>query len=368
MKSPDNQPAPALKELFDIARLQHIAVETAAVFPAFDARHFLERTLVEYDNLSLMQRLHRVTQSLHEFLPNDYEKTLAILRQLAPRLNNKFVTLILPHYVALYGAEHFDVSLDALKFFTCFGSSEYAVRHFLQRDLEKTLNVMTAWSMDNNEHVRRLASEGCRPRLPWSFHIEALRTNPDPVAPIIQNLMADPSLYVRKSVANHLNDIAKDNPGWVLDRLDRWDTQDANTAWIVKHGLRTLIKKGDQRALALIGATGEAAVAVANFTISPGTIRLGDEIVISFGIASKSTETQRLVIDYAIHYIKKSGLASAKVFKIKTVALSPGETLPIQRRQSIRNFTTREHYFGMHKVELIVNGKCVADSGFDLVP
>src|SRR5690606_38553575 len=141
------------------------------------------------------------------------------LYKLAPRLKSGFATLILPEYVALYGADHFDTSMAALKLFTTFGSSEFAVRHFLQRDLSRTLAVMETWAHDENEHVRRLASEGCRPRLPWSFHIKPLKLDPTPLGSILDALRDDPSLYVRRSVANNLNDITKDNPAWVLDRI-----------------------------------------------------------------------------------------------------------------------------------------------------
>jgi 3-methyladenine DNA glycosylase AlkC len=358
--------APALKEMFDANRIRHIADETAAIHSSFDVDRFLALSLPGLNSLTLMQRLRHVTESLHAVLPSDYRKTLSILRKLAPRIKHNFVTLVLPDYVGLYGLDDFDISMNALKFFTTFGSSEFAVRKFLRLDLIRTLAVMEVWSGDKNEAVRRLASEGCRPRLPWSFRLDTLVADPSPVASILENLKADPSLYVRKSVANHLNDITKDHPTWVLDRVENWPLENAHTAWIAKHALRTLIKKGNRRALAVIGAGEKPNVLVHDFSVSPRTISLGGRLTLSFRLESKSSKIQRLVVDYNIHYVKKSGETSAKVFKLKQVTLGSGESILISREQSIRDFTTRVHHAGRHEVEIMVNGECLAKGFFDL--
>lgn len=188
--------------------------------------------------------------------PKITRRRSGILRDVAPRWGEGFTALVLPDFVGLYGLEDFDRSLDALSF------SPHSVRRSLPSVNSsaaislRTLRVMTKWSRDDNEHVRRLASEGCRPRLPWSFKLRELIADPSPVAPILDKLRADPSLYVRKSVANHLNDITKDHPAWVLDRIGGWDLENKHTAWIAKRALRTMIKKGDRRALTVIGALG----------------------------------------------------------------------------------------------------------------
>jgi 3-methyladenine DNA glycosylase AlkC len=252
-----DQQSPALKEIFNTERLQHIASEMTAVYPPFEARRFLKLAQSGLADLSVMQRMARVSECLHAVLPLDYEASLQVLRALAPRLNSGFVSMCLPHYVASYGGHAFDQSMDALKYFTAFGSSEFAIRHFLRSDLERSLKLMHDWSLDDNEHVRRLASEGCRPRLPWSFRLEPIQADPTLAANILDNLKADTSPYVRKSVANHLNDITKDHPDWVLDRIEGWSLDNRHTAWIAKHALRSLIKQGNQRALAIIGASGK---------------------------------------------------------------------------------------------------------------
>ncbi|MDR0902032.1 MAG: DNA alkylation repair protein [Opitutaceae bacterium] len=360
---------PALKDtLFDAGRFQIVARETARLAPRFDAEKFLAISLDGLARLSLMQRLRRMTEALRATLPQDYRKALGILKKLAPKIGPGFVALTWPDYVAQHGRGRcdFDVSMDALKFFTTFGSSEFAVREFLRRDLRRSLAVMETWSRDTDEAVRRLASEGCRPRLPWSFRLEELVADPSPVAPILENLRADPSLYVRKSVGNHLNDITKDHPEWVLRRVGGWPLENPRTAWIVRRALRTLIKKGDRRALAVIGAGEKPRVRVGGFRVEPREVRLGGRVAFSFRLESVARKEQRLVVDYAVHYVRKNGGTSAKVFKLKELALAAGASVEITKSQRIQNFTTRAHHPGRHAIDVLVNGERLAGGWFDL--
>ena len=289
-----------------------------------------------------------------------------MLRLLAPRMQSKFATLALPDFVALYGLDDFDFSMEALKFFTTFGSSEFAVRCFLRADLHRALATMQVWAFDEDAHVRRLASEESRPRLPWSFRLDALLRDPSLTAPILHRLMADPSLYVRKSVANHLNDITKDQPDWLLAQVQSWPLDNPHTAWIARHALRTLIKKGDPSALAVIGATAEPKVRVTDFVVAPHRLRLGERLILSVTLTSEVQLPQRLVVDYIVHYVKKSGAALAKVFKLKEFTLQPCASLCIARSQTVQDFTTRVHYPGLHSVELVVNGQTLASASFHL--
>jgi 3-methyladenine DNA glycosylase AlkC len=361
-----SKPAPLLKEVFNRHRLRHIADEVAALTASFDRSLFIEHTHDGLDALSLMQRLRRVAEALHAALPLGYLEALDVLRSLAPRLNSGFVTLALPEFVALYGQCEFERSMEALAFFTTFGSSEFAVRHFLQRDLTRTLVVMERWSQNENEHIRRLASEGSRPRLPWSFRLAPLVADPGRTAAIVDRLKDDASLYVRKSVANHLNDITKDHPAYVLDLLDDWPLDSPGTAWIARHALRTLIKKGDKRALAITGAGKPAQVSVHAFKVMPAAIDLGGTVTISGTLESTSATAQKLVVDYAIHYVKQSSATSAKVFKLKTLVLEPGQSVNFVHRRLIRDFTTRRHYAGRHAIDLTINGDIHANGFFVL--
>jgi 3-methyladenine DNA glycosylase AlkC len=358
--------APALKEWFNDARYRWFATELAGLSPRFDRKRFLDLTLPGLADRSLLQRLRRTSEAIHASLPDNYRASLAILKKLAPRFDHNFVTLVLPDFVSLYGHDDFDVSMEALAFFTRFGSAEFAIREFLKRDLKRTLAVMERWSRDENEHVRRLASEGCRPRLPWSFRLEKLVADPAPVAPILENLRADPSLYVRKSVANHLNDITKDHPDWTLATLRRWTTTDPHTAWIAKRALRTLIKAGHPEALALFGVKSSAAVRLENLRLSATAIRLGDRLAFSFNLVSTSNRSQRIIADYAIHYVKKSGATARKVFKLAELDLPAKGHATLAKTQRFQNFTTRTHYAGKHRLELLINGRSCAETDFDL--
>jgi 3-methyladenine DNA glycosylase AlkC len=361
-----SEAAPALKDWFDETRFRTVAGQLATLHPRFDQKRFLRLSLAGLDGLSLLQRLRRMSESTREALPLGYGESLEVLRLLAPQIDHGFVTLFLPDFVSLYGHDDFDASMEALRFFTPFGSSEFAIREFLKRDLHRTLAVMHEWSHDSDEHVRRLASEGCRPRLPWSFRLPELIADPSPALAILENLRADSSLYVRKSVANHLNDISRDNPDITLKTLSRWDRSHVHTAWIAKRALRTLIKEGHVEALTLLGAGEKAHVRIDLFLVSPARLKSGGTLQLDLTLTSLSKKPQRLLIDYVVHYVKQSGGTSEKVFKWKELDLAPGDSLTITKRQTIRDFTTRKHYPGEHRVEVQVNGERLAEGIFEL--
>lgn len=357
----------ALKDIFDEKRFALIAKEVAAVWRPFDVERFLALGLHDHAQLSLLQRLRRVSTTLRETLPPDYPEALDILFKLAPRTERGFVSLFLPDFVGQYGRAHFELSMQALKTFTKLGSAEFAVREFLRVDLTSTLSVMRDWSLDEDEHVRRLASEGSRPRLPWSFKLQAIVDDPRLTYPILANLAQDPSLYVRKSVANHLNDVSKDHPEWLLDALATWPRDQAHPAWIVKRALRTLVKAGHPGALSQLGASDEVLLEVMLFEVSPISLSLGGRLTLSVELQSQSEKPQKLVVDYRVHYVKKSGGTSPKVFKLKELTLEPRGQVGFTRIQLIKNFSTRTHYGGLHQVELMVNGQCLARSSFEIV-
>lgn len=357
---------PALKDIFDRARIEAIAAHLADLSPAFDRARFLEAALRDLDGLALMARLGQVSEAIYLALDLPVDRALDVLRGLAPRMGSGFATLILPDWVARFAADDTDRALDALAFFTRFGSSEFGIRPFIRREPAHVLGVMTGWTADASDHVRRLASEGARPRLPWSFRLEAVMADPALTWPILDRLKTDPAIYVRRSVANHLNDISKDHPDWLLDRLAGWDRDHPHIAWIIRHGLRSRIKAGDPRALTLVGADRPADVLIAAAAVTPARIRPGDRITLAVDLVSTAPTSQRLVIDYAIGYVRPTGI-SRKVFKLRTVDLAPGERLQLSRSQVIRDFSTRRHHPGHHAVELLVNGAVLATTGFDLV-
>ena len=359
---------PRLKDtIFSRERIHHIASQAAQASTRFEQEVFLAHALAGLDALTLMERLRHVATALHAALPGvGFLPALDILRTLAPRIDSKFVTMILPEFVAIYGAKNFDASMDALRYFTAFGSSEFAIRHFLRSDLERTLAVMEGWAHDGDAHVRRLASEGSRPRLPWSFHLDRLIDNPAPAAPILDALRSDASPYVRKSVANHLNDITRDNPGWVLGRLTDWTDEDPRTAWIIRHALRTLVKAGDAEALSLVGASDGANVKVEDFIVEPAQLAIGQSFGLSCRITSMGAGTQTLILDYAIDYVRQNGRTSRKIFKLKKLVLDSGQSANISHRQRMENLSVRRLYPGRHRVELLANGQLLAAGAFEL--
>lgn len=360
--------APALlKDILGLEALTFIADVGACVSSRFDRDGFLGAASDGLDTLSIMERVRHIADALHVALPARYGDALGIIRAMAPQLTHGFQAVAVTEFVARYGLDDFDRSMEALAELTRFGSAEFAIRPFLAQDTGRALAVMEGWTSHADEHVRRLASEGSRPRLPWAARIPALKADPTLAAPILEALKADPSVYVRKSVANHLNDIAKDRPDWLLDRLAGWPTDAPHTVWIMRHGLRTLIKKGEPRALALLGVSHGAAVSVRRFSVAPLIVRLGQTIAIDVQLVSTSSADQRLVVDYRVHYARDGGKTAAKVFKLRTFDLPAGQSVTLGMQQAIRDFSTRRHHPGRHEVELIVNGLTMASTAFDLV-
>ena len=357
--------ADSLKDMFNAARYRSLASELTALSPVFNATAFIDHTLTGLSSRELMDRMRRTSTGVAVALPLPYREQLAVLHALAPRIDRGFIGIFLSDFVAQHGLDDVPASLDALRFFTRHGSAEFAIRPFILRDQAATLAVLQTWAVSDDEHIRRLASEGSRPRLPWGARLQSLVANPSPTLPILTTLCADPSLYVRKSVANHLNDISKDHPDVALDLVSTWDRSAPHTAWIIRHALRTLIKRGHPRALALLGA-GTAPKLDATFTVTPKRIHLCDTIAFTATLTSTARRPQSLLIDYVVHYARSSGKASEKVFKWTQLDLAPGATIALTKRQTIRDFSTRRHHAGRHRIELQINGRRLAETAFTL--
>ncbi len=358
-------PPPQLKDWFDEARYRAIARELAAIAPKFDAKVFLRLVLDGLEQRSLMQRLNQCAIAVEKALPGLFQQKVRVLQKLAPKLGHEFVAVFLCDFVASFGREDFDFSMEALRYFTVFGSAEFAVRPFIVTDQARALKTLRQWTKDADEKVRRLASEGSRPRLPWGMRLQALVREPKPAFAILEALKDDESLFVRRSVANHLNDITKDHPELVLQLLDAWDLERAHLRWIAKHACRTLIKRGHPGALKLFGFGKQAEVA-ATLTASPKQLRLGDRLTLAASIVSTARQPQRFVVDYVIHYVKARGVSAEKVFKWTEADLPSHGRLELIKSQVIRDFTTRRHHPGKHRVELQINGQRVAETAFVL--
>jgi 3-methyladenine DNA glycosylase AlkC len=293
--------------------------------------------------------------ALGKHLPAGYEKAVGILQQVILHTPRGYTNLVFPDFVGLYGLNHFDTSMKALEHFTRFGSSEFAIREFLRRDFDRTMRVMKVWSKSADHHVRRLASEGCRPRLPWSFKLDRVIADPTLTLPILERLKNDPELYVRKSVANHLNDISRIDPDYFIELLSGWNRKNARIAWIIRHASRTLIKQGEPRALALLDFDMQPRFSLSHFT-APAKLRIGESLDFSFKLLSRKKSAQRLAIDYIVHYCRPGG-SGKKTFKLRELELPAGEGVTVSTRRSFSDLSTRKHFPGKHVLEIQVNGK-----------
>lgn len=351
--------------MFNHAYYKNLAQVFVSVYQPFKADEFVKSVTKNLDALSLNERMRNTSLVLHSYLPRSFSFSVGLLKEVIPQLKAGYTNLIFPDFVSQFGQTDFSLSLGALKYFTQFGSSEFAIRTFLKQDLKATLNEMYTWAHDENEHVRRLASEGSRPRLPWSFKLDAIIENPSLTTPILQSLRADDALYVRKSVANHLNDITKDSPSHVLKLIKGWDQANPHTAWIIKRGCRSLLKQGDQKSIAVFNLTKNVEIAIKNLSLNKSNLRLNDVLIFQFSLASQKKVKQRLMVDYRIHYSKKSGVQLPKVFKLKELDLKPGEIVIIKKQQRFQDFTTRKLHNGPHLLEIMVNGKGMAKKKFE---
>lgn len=325
-------------------------------YEEFDEQSFLKKVLNnKWESLELKERMRHITEVMHSEIKLDYKKSIKVLNKVSES-HSGFEMMILPDYVELYGLESFDISVKALKKYTSCCSSEFAVRHFIINYETEMMKIMREWSLDKNHHVRRLASEGCRPRLPWAIALPRFKKDPSLIIPILENLKNDDSEYVRKSVANNINDISKDNPELALDVSEKWFGNSKNTDWIVKHGLRTLLKKGNERALKLLGVSGNINAELKNLQINSDKIKLNSELEFEFEIVNKEKSAENFRLEYQIEFMKSGGKHSAKVFKICEQKFAPGETKKIKRKFLFVNRSTRKLYPGSHIFTIIING------------
>ncbi|GAA0372480.1 DNA alkylation repair protein [Bacillus horti] len=353
-----------LKNIYSQQFIQDLSTSLQNEYPAFQANKFKELVFQEdWEELALKQRMRRITNSMYQTLPQQYEDALDILYTVAPQFTG-LAGIIFPDYVEQYGLEHWNTSMHALATFTPYSTSEYAVRPFFLLDQDKMIAQMLKWSTNSNEHVRRLASEGSRPRLPWGLSVPALKADPTPLIPTLEQLKQDNSLYVRKSVANHLNDISKTHPEIVLSLANEWYGVHEYTNWIVKHACRSLLKQGDTQALSLFGYENGSAT-IENFHCDQDRVEIGESLHFTFDLHSKDQMKAR--IEYAIDFVKARGQRHRKVFKISEVDLQKREIKSYTKKHSFKDLTTRKHYIGGHTLSIIVNGEVKETFDFELI-
>ena len=374
-----SKPTFSLKDqLFNITKVQMLAGRIAAIYPEFQEKQFMQTVVKQFPKLELLDRLYWIRDCLHNYLPDDYRQAVnIILESLPPELDQgntdddygDFIYGPYGAFVAEYGCTKKDLqfSLKALREMTKRFSVEFPIRSFINEFPEETMKFLHSCATDNNYHVRRLASEGTRAKLPWAKNITIDYKD---TLSILDVLFTDNTRYVTRSVANHMNDISKIDPELVIKTLKRWarsgEQESKEMNYIVKHSLRTLEKNGHSAALQMLGYN-EAQINLDKFKLKSTEVIVGEALEFSFLITSTAAKTQSLLIDYNLYFRKANGELSPKTFKITKTIIKPGEILVFKKRQLLRPMTTRVLHLGQHEVELQINGVKYPRKEFNLV-
>ncbi len=356
-----------LKNRYNDAFFVFLNANLKKAFPAWNKRAFLQKIYdTGWENRGLKDRMRHITLVLGDHLPGSFPEQLSILKK-AIGEGHALEQLFFPDFVECFGMhpEHEEEALNALHFFTPYATAEFAIRPFILRSPEKIMAQLQEWADSENHHVRRLASEGCRPRLPWGMALKPFRNDPSLVFPILEKLKTDPSEYVRRSVANNLNDISKDHPGLILDIARKWQGKQARTDKLLKHACRTLLKQGNPMAMQLFGFNDPAEIKVKHLSATPDPIHLGESLEFSFELESAKA-LGKVRLEFAVDFMKNNGKTSRKVFFISENQLNK-KHLDVVKKQAFIDRTTRKHYAGKHGLAILVNGMEKAGLNFNLI-
>ncbi|MCE7736101.1 MAG: DNA alkylation repair protein [Candidatus Heimdallarchaeota archaeon] len=356
-----------LRDVFNKDVVKQISSYIKKTYTSFEDQKFCNFILSKLEKLSFGERSLLITQALETYLPRDYEQAADILlRSLGPEIKSPELTgydgfYIMPmgSFVSRNGKNYFDISMKLLYEMTKRFTSEGPIRTFIELYPNEAYKLLHQWTGDENVHVRRLVSEGTRPRLPLSSPLRDFIEDPSPVITLLTKLNTSKELLIRRSIANNLNDIAKDNPDVVTDTLKLWQISDdsKNMQWLIKHALRTLLKQGNPEALDLLGYSKDPSIDVINFTLHSSLIKIGEKLSFEFEIQNRSKEKVNLMIDYLIHFMKHSGKTKSKVFKLSKKKLRGGEKIKFSKNHTITQLSTRKIYPGEHQIQLQINGK-----------
>ena len=364
----------AFKNWFSPGVAAALGARITAVHPAFDMDAY-QSGLATLTSLELKDRVRLISIALHAGLRSPFPEAAAALTAILgppvdPSVPNSFQMIVWPltHYVGRYGLEHFDASMAALHAMTQRATAEFDIRPFLIHAPERTLSVLARWVEDPSEHVRRLVSEGTRTRLPWGGNLPAFIADPSPVLPLLERLRDDRSPYVRRSVANNLNDIARDHPALVVDLAARWMSGDPSPERrsLVARALRSRIKAGDPAALAALGHGGAEGLEITGLRAAP-TARIGEALTFRVDLHNRSEAPVSAVVDYRVHHAGARTERAPKVFKLRTLTLPPNGSVSVEKKHSLKVVTTRTLYPGTHRIEVQVNGQILGGFAFELI-
>ena len=345
-----------LKNAYNLQYVTRLAKSIKQAWPPFDEPLFISKVLDDqWEGKELKARMKHISLMMRSCLPSSFTESVDILLNSSSDFGG-FEGMFFPDYIEQFGEEYWDLSVQALEQLTQYSSSEFAVRPMIIRDATKMMKVMLEWASHENEHVRRLATEGCRPRLPWAMALPEFKKNPSLILPILDKLKQDESLYVRRSVANNLNDIAKDNPDIVLSWCRSNIGQHPDTDWIIKHGCRTLLKKACPETLTLFGYASASSVSVNDLSIKNEKLTIGDDLYFSFHLSAEDKALSKLRVEYIVDYVKANGRCAPKVLK-SSESDYPQRELFLERERSFRQMSTRKHYPGEHSLSIRVNGE-----------
>ena len=367
--------APLLKDHINAGSIEILARLIKQYKPSFPADEFIQKSTDDLEAKPLKSRVSHLSTVLTELLIEDYSDTAKWLKQLADNWPDKninkgwysFMAWPLIDYAGKQGLHQPETALDLLRHLTRLFTAEFAIRPYIDQHFELTYHHLLQWSQDADEHVRRLASEGMRPRLPWGGHLTALKLNPQPIFTVLNYLKDDHSRYVQKSVANNLNDISKDHPQQVIELCGDWlNDSTAQRRWIIRHGLRSLIKAGEPAVFPLLGFTQKPRVQV-DLVLTEQQLKLGESLVLQAEIHSAADQTQVLVVDYRVWHVKANGTTTAKVYKWKNIELLARESIRLSKSHGFLKLTTRQYYSGRHTFEILINGVVYNQASMNLL-
>ena len=368
--------AEPLKNMFGPDVPVRLANAISGVAGDFDADRFRILALDGFDDLELTQRARHISEALAETLPLDRKEAMEILvAGFGPEIEGQELTgmdgfyyLPVVFFIADYGLDDFETAMTAQYEVTKRFTAEFSIRAFIDRYPQKTMSILSEWALDPNVHVRRLVSEGTRPRLPWAPRLSRFVDDPSDVVGLLELLKDDPEEYVRRSVANNLNDISKDHPDLVVETAQRWwsDGSDQRRQ-LIRHGLRTLIKAGHLGALEVLGFGPGSPVEVSNVRVDPGVVPVGSKVRVEVELVNPGRDPGGALVDLRVHFVKASGSTSPKVFKGGERNLEPSEVAVIRKSISLAQHSTRKHYPGIHEIEVQINGSVVPGGSFEVV-
>ncbi|MGB0371439.1 MAG: DNA alkylation repair protein [Opitutales bacterium] len=370
----DDPEKTAFKDWFDASAAKALAKQIKAVKPDFESKKFINAACRDLDSLEMMARVAQFAEALRDRLPEEIPDALDVLVASLPEamqdceaITEGWLQWPIGYFIGTYCVDYYAESLHAMIEFTQRFSAEFAIRPFADRYPEQVFDDLLHLAQTHHSpHVRRWASEGIRPRLPWGRKLRGLIGDPSPLWPILESLKDDPELYVRRSVANNLNDIAKDHPEAVVARCKKWAKgASAERLWVIKHGLRSLIKNGHPGALAIIGFPPPKHIELA-LKVSPKTIEVGEPVKIELRVSNHHERTQNLIIDYAVGFVRQGGKMGRKVFKGTTLKLGARESAKWNKAHPMKITTVRRLYSGIHTLEVQVNGQTLARGEFTL--